>query len=141
MHTATRRLKWGVTLVSVLLLSVGIGLVASAHPGPVTNQVIHACYNPSIGEVQIVALGEAGNNTTCGRPFLPLDWNAQGPAGPPGPAGSPGPAGPPGGAGPAGPAGPVGPAGSMGPAGPQGPQGDPGPAGPSGPSGPPGPAG
>jgi hypothetical protein len=135
------------------LIVGGLALVtvtaASAHPGPVANQVIHSCINNSSGTIKIVSA-----TTTCNNNDMAVDWNAvgpqgatgpAGPAGPVGPAGPQGPKGDTGATGPAGPAGPVGSVGPVGPAGPQGPKGDTGatgatgaqgPAGPTGPTGP-----
>ena len=144
----------GIAAVAVVFVSMAVATSTGAHPGPVTNQVIHSCVNDSSGEIKIV-----GATETCKNHHSPLDWNAQGMVGP---AGPPGPAGPAGPQGPAGPAGPQGDTGAAGPQGPAGPQdrrasrasrpsrasgasgeakGDTGAAGPQGPAGPAGPAG
>lgn len=120
----------GMALLAVLVVSLGVGAIANAHPGLPSNQVIHSCVNTSSGEIKIV-----GANEACRNNHSPLDWNAQGPQGPAGPAGPVGPVGPKGDAGAIGPQGLAGAIGPQGPVGPAGPKGDPGPAGSGGISG------
>lgn len=137
-----------------------------AYDGPIT---ISACYNATNGQLRVVKPWEtepcvppapyeagdanataactAGGAFDCRQNEHFVQFNTQGPAGPPGPQGIPGPQGPKGDAGPQGPQGVQGlrgPQGEQGPpglAGPQGPKGDPGPQGAKGDPGPQGPQG
>jgi len=132
----------GIAALVVVVFSMGVGAIASAHPGEVPGRVIHSCINNSSGTIKIT-----GATNSCQTNEIAVDWNAVGPQGPAGPAGSVGAVGPAGSVGPTGPAGPVGPigpqgaTGAVGPAGPQGPKGDTGVTGVQGPAGPAGPAG
>lgn len=118
---------------AAVAICVGIGLSVVAYPADVAAQVIHACVDRRSGELRIIDAGEQCRNRESS-----LEWNIQGPVGPPGPIGPrgldgpTGPAGPPGAEGAMGPAGPIGPQGIEGPAGPAGSQGSPGIAGPPG---------
>ena len=121
----TRRwLKRGGVALGLATVVGLTGTVVGAHPGPVSNQVIHACANTSSGAILIVSA-----TATCTGGSVALDWNAVGSQGPAGATGA------------AGPIGPAGPAGAVGPAGPQGLKGDTGAAGAQGPAGPAGPTG
>jgi hypothetical protein len=114
----------GVRLKLVALAVVVGGVMALApaalaHGGDVNK--IHSCVNNSSGTIKIVS-----PSTTCANNEVPLDWNAEGPAGAQGPQGEKGDKGD---------------TGATGPQGPQGEKGDAGAAGPPGPQGPPGAAG
>ena len=76
----------GIAGLAVVVISMAVATSTSAHPGPVTNQVIHSCVNDSSGEIKIVSATE-----TCKNHHTPMDWNAQGLVGP---AGLRGPRGP-----------------------------------------------
>lgn len=89
----SRRLPVGILAVTIGL--AGTTTIALAHGGGTSK--IHSCVTKIGGVVRIV---EASNN--CLLTESPLDWNAQGPAGPQGAVGSRGPAGPQGPQGPAG---------------------------------------
>jgi hypothetical protein len=123
-----RWLKRGGVALGLATLIGLTGTVVAAHPGPVSNQVIHSCVNNTNGESKIVTA-----TTTCGPNYTALDWNAVGQPGPAGPVGPAGPIGPAGATGPQGAQGPIGP---IGPAGATGATGATGPAGPAGPIGP-----
>jgi len=90
-------LMWGVGGLVGLLL--GAGLVSAQAAG---SGVIHACVKEN-GEIRVV-----GPTTSCRGEATLLEWNIQGPAGPPGPQGL---------AGQTGSQGPIGLTGSPGPAG------------------------
>src|SRR5262249_27452284 len=103
----------------VLVLAGGAALAAHVATARRGGNVVNACVQKHSGRLRVVAKRKAGR-----RGEQRLQWNVQGPAGPPGPIG---------------PQGPVGPTGAAGPAGEQGPRGEAGPTGPRGPQGPPGP--
>ena len=105
------RLAAGVAGTMVALTVVGGMAVATI---PDANDVIHACYKSSNGDLRAV-----DSAADCKNSETHLTWNQKGPEGPQGPIGPPGPQGP------------EGPQGDPGPQGPEGPQGDPGPPGPS----------
>jgi hypothetical protein len=107
-----------------LLIAAGLaGLVAGGGIAtaaiPDSDDVIHACYDATSGQVRIVD-SETGSPKGCGKNEIALDWNHQGPKGDQGDVGPQGAEGPTGPVGPAGPGGPTGPAGPIGPAGPAG---------------------
>jgi hypothetical protein len=122
-------------------IAVALGTVAAAVIGTATlvgarergADHIAACAQKENGQLRVVPDG-----TACRPSESALEWNVEGPPGPPGAAGPQGPPGPQGAPGATGPAGASGATGSRGPAGPQGQTGPQGPAGPEGPAGPPG---
>jgi hypothetical protein len=77
--------RLSVAVVASVVTAVVVGGVAWAVQSPVDgNGVIHACYNPTTGAVQLDVVGtcpKKGNTT-------PITWNAQGPKGDPGPPGT-----------------------------------------------------
>jgi len=104
-----RTLIGGSVVVALLVLIVPVANLATS-----SSAVLEACINPGNGMMRLVDA-----STACHNNETRVQWNVEGPAGPPGPPGVAGPPGPPG---------------SPGPAGPPGPSGPPGPAGPPGPS-------
>ncbi len=98
-----------------------------------TTPQVHACVSKITRVARIVDPG-----IECLLTEVPVQWGAEGPAGP---EGSAGPAGPQGQQGPKGDTGPAGPQGEAGETGPQGPKGDTGETGPQGERGPQGPQG
>lgn len=108
-RTFLRRLVIGcIAVVALMVLIVPIAKLAPNSAG-----VLEACINPGNGGMRLVA-----PTTACHNNESRVQWNIEGPAGPPGLTG---PAGPTGATGPAGPAGPTGATGPAGPAGPPGP--------------------
>jgi hypothetical protein len=73
-------------VLAALLLMVPIAMRAAS-----TSSVLEACINPGNGNMRLVDAG-----TDCHANETRVQWNVEGPAGPPGPTGSPGPTGPPG---------------------------------------------
>jgi hypothetical protein len=77
--------RLSVAVVASVVTAVVVGGVAWAVQSPVDgNGVIHACYNPTTGAVQLDVVGSCpkkGNTT-------PITWNVQGPRGDPGTNGS-----------------------------------------------------
>jgi hypothetical protein len=76
----------GFAVLAIALLTVPIALRAAN-----TSSVLEACINPGNGGMRLVDA-----STTCHDNETRVQWNVEGPAGPPGPAGPTGPAGPPG---------------------------------------------
>jgi hypothetical protein len=76
----------GFAVLAIALLTVPIALRAANTPS-----VLEACINPGNGGMRLVDA-----STTCHDNETRVQWNVEGPAGPPGPAGPTGPAGPPG---------------------------------------------
>jgi hypothetical protein len=109
-----------ITVVLGLLIAAGV-LAGRAAYGANGEKTIHACLKPASGRLYLI--GPQTKRSKCKPNDVPIEWNVEGPAGPPGAAGATGPAGPPGQAGQPGPAGATGSA---------GPPGQPGPAGPPG---------
>ena len=73
-------------VIAAILVVVPIGLRAAN-----TTAVLEACVNPGNGNIRLVdAITECHANETR------VEWNSEGPQGPPGPQGDPGPQGPPG---------------------------------------------
>jgi hypothetical protein len=73
-------------VLGAVLLVVPIGLRAANTP-----TVLEACVNPGNGNMRLVDTG-----TACHANETRVEWNSEGPQGPPGPQGDPGAQGPPG---------------------------------------------
>jgi len=111
----------GLTLTAAILAA---GTIAHATAG--SDGVINACVTDGLGGGGLRAVESAED---CKPHETAIEWNRQGPAGPPGPQG------------PRGETGPQGPRGETGARGETGPRGETGTTGPRGPQGPAGPAG
>ena len=77
--------RLALVITSVLVTAGVTGGIAWAVSSPVSNGVVHACYNPANGNVQlkVSASCPASGATT------PISWGVQGPQGVPGPAAKP----------------------------------------------------
>jgi hypothetical protein len=77
-------------VATAIVTSVVVGGVAWALQSPIDgNGVIHACYNPTNGNMH---LNVTGTCPATGQK-TPITWSVTGPPGPPGPPGTPGPPG------------------------------------------------
>ena len=86
MTTWVRRTLIGViAAIALLVLTVPIVKLAT------NSSVLEACINPGNGMMRLV-----DSSTACHNNETRVQWNVEGPAGPPGPMGDPGPTGPPG---------------------------------------------